>query len=168
MTDTALYASFWKRLWAYGYDSLIVTLLAIGLLIIFSANALPDTDLDDLNRRIQNWLLYRSSDPVLNQLLLASKLLTIYITIASAAYNTLFICGKWQATPGKRFCGIRVIHRNGARLTFWQSAFRHAASGLSMVIWGLGYLSIFFTRERLSLHDIICNSRVIYGNSAQE
>lgn len=138
------YASFWKRFNAYGYDVLIVQAVALALVLAFTR--LPTLeDFVTLNQTANDW---------------ASGLTNLSLVL-SAAYNIYFVAGPWQATPGKRFCRIIVVNRDGSRLTFMQSALRHAASGLSTLALGLGFLPAAFTPQRTTLHDMLCNTRVV-------
>ncbi|MFM9890305.1 MAG: RDD family protein [Rickettsiales bacterium] len=141
------YASFWKRFNAYGYDVLIVQVAALGLVLAFTR--LPTLeDFVTLNQAANDW---------------ASGFTNLSLVL-SAAYNIYFVAGSWQATPGKRYCRIIVVNRDGSRLTFTQSAIRHAASGLSTLAFGLGFLPAAFNAERITLHDMICGTRVVLRN----
>ena len=79
------------------------------------------------------------------------------------AYYAYFSAGPWQATPGKRICGIYVIRTNGARLDAPFGALRYLTYFLSALPLGLGFLMPLWTKERKALHDIICGTRVVYG-----
>lgn len=138
------YASFWKRFNAYGTDVLIVQLLALALVLMFTR--LPTLeDFVTMNQAANDW---------------ASGFTNLSLVL-SAAYNIYFVAGRWQATPGKRLCRIQVVNTDGSRLTFAQSAIRHAASGLSTLAFGLGFLPAAFTGEKTALHDMLCGTRVV-------
>ena len=171
------YAGFWKRFNAYGIDAtlvLILSLLAGWLVGDASAQPVGDPNLQMLNAAIANLQKGGSIDPALLgtaqdailRSLTGGSLISFgndYVfLVVSALYNIAFIAGDWQATPGKRWCRIKVVTENGARLGWAQSTFRHAMSGVSMLLGGAGYLTMFFTRERLALHDILCHTRVIH------
>jgi uncharacterized RDD family membrane protein YckC len=138
------YAGFWKRFNAYGYDVLIVQAIALVPVLLFThfptleqvVTMAPEADA---------WF-----DGFTNVSL-----------VVSALYNILMIAGPRQATWGKRHCGLKVVNIDGSRLTLPQSALRHAASGLSMIMGGLGFLPIFFTAEKTALHDMLCKTRVV-------
>ncbi|MES2985085.1 MAG: RDD family protein [Pseudomonadota bacterium] len=176
MHDPALapvFAPFRKRFYAYGYDSLIVTVLAIFVGYLLGGIAHAQTA-EDINTLVEAGLLPPGTDintltsltslsGMLGQLIDWRVLVVPFFT--SAIYNIFFLTGSWQATPGKRFCGIYVTTAAGGRLTLPQSTARHVASGLSMLLSGLGFLTIFFTREKLALHDMICHTRVVIGKT---
>lgn len=139
------YASFWKRLNAYGYDIILVQLAALAPMFLFY-------DFPSLEQLVR-------MDPLVDRWFSAFTNLCLVI---SAAYNILLVAGPRQATLGKTHCGIKVVTAQGGRLTLAQSAIRHATSGLSMVLAGLGFLTIIFTREKTALHDMIAQTRVIH------
>lgn len=165
------YASFWKRLYAYGYDSLIVTVLSVLVGMQLPRPAQAAYSPQQIDAMVQMSLLPPGTTPdnLLQTLWSQSTASLSWMDIAlpillSAIYNIAFICGEWQATPGKRFCGIYVTNAEGGRLTLAQSVARHAASSISMIaLSGLGYLTIFFTPKKLALHDMICATRVVLG-----
>jgi len=162
------YAGFWKRFAAYGYDASIVSIAAIllriclgsvhpflahsGTLYLQAAGGGGADAMLNLWDGMMDWLDQLTRDSA----------------FISAPYTILFTAGSWQATPGKRFCHIMVVNANGSKLTLLQSTLRHAASGLSVVIYYLGFFTIFFTREKLALHDMICKTRVVYGRTTAD
>lgn len=79
------------------------------------------------------------------------------------AYFTYFVGGKWQATPGKRAMGIYVMRANGDAVTHGYALARCFAYIGSWVILGLGFVLAAFTAERTALHDLFCDTRVVYG-----
>ena len=172
---TPRYASFWRRLHAYGIDSLLITILCVLLEWQFGSvalaqrapdaaaqiQALIDAGLLPADTNAQN-LHATLSEQISASLSWSNVILPLLV---SAAYNILFIASGWQATPGKRLFNTYVTHANGSRLTYAQSALRHLASGASTLLAGLPYLTIFFTRERLAPHDMLCNTRVVIGRT---
>ncbi len=166
-------ASFWKRFHAYGYDSLIVLVLywILNAQIGTIAHA-QSPEMAQMQQQIQAMaslgLLPPGTDASSLPALLGSMFDwsdVVLPMVVSAIYNIFFLTGSWQATPGKRFCGIYVVNADGHKLTRAQSALRHATSGLSTFAFGLPYLTIAFTRDKLALHDMICSTRVVYGKA---
>lgn len=139
------YAGFWKRLNAYGYDVIIVQLFALVPMFLFYS--FPSLEqLMQLDPAVDAWF----------------SAFTGWGLAISAAYNILFLAGPDQATPGKKFCGIRVMSESGGRVNLVQSALRHLASGISMLSFGLGFLIIPFTPEKTAIHDLLAHTRVVY------
>jgi uncharacterized RDD family membrane protein YckC len=143
--QTVRYAGFWKRANAYGYDVIVVQLVTVALMLAFYT--FPS---------MEQWV---RMDGVADHWVGAFTNLCLAI---SAAYNILLVAGPRQATLGKQYCGIMVVTEHGGRVTLAQSAIRHAASGLSMLVSGLGFLTIPFTAEKTAIHDLIAKTRVVY------
>jgi uncharacterized RDD family membrane protein YckC len=173
LPDTApTYAPFRKRLYAYGYDSFIVTAVALLIGWLLGGSAFAQTP-EDIQTLVNAGLLPQGTDAAALTAALGAgggdggfgwgDL--VLPMLVSAFYNIAFTHSRWQATLGKRFCGMYVTTAQGARLSLAQAALRHVASGLSMLLGGLGYVSIWFTRERTALHDMLCNTRVIMGKA---
>jgi uncharacterized RDD family membrane protein YckC len=168
-------ASFWKRFHAYGYDSLIV--LVLGWVISWQLGSIAHAQTPEMQQQIQTLvsagMLPAGTDATSLTASLGESLSHFFNLsdmvvplCVSALYNIFFLAGGWQATPGKRFCGIYVVNADGEKLTLAQSALRHAASGLSTLALGLPYLTIFFTREKLAPHDMLCGTHVVMGKTA--
>ncbi len=177
-----VYAGFWRRFNAYGIDATIVLVISwflswqLGITAAASGTAPLDvqtiqTLLDGAASGNMDPTLVATAQGGLKRSLLGGSFISLvdenFFMLVSALYNIFFICGTWQATPGKRWLDLQVTTQDGARLTLQQSALRHAASGLSMLLGGLGYITMFFTKDKLALHDIICNTRLLRLTSPQ-
>jgi len=79
------------------------------------------------------------------------------------AYQGFFMAGAWQATPGKRLCGLYVIRTDGARIDVAIAVLRYLCYFLSFLPFGAGFAMIFWTNERKALHDVLCGTRVVHG-----
>lgn len=97
-------------------------------------------------------------------------------------YYTYFQSGKWQATPGMRVLGIRLI-RLGAPPTIsprdavmrylcfmgplypFYVSFLEDELRFTLVVWlcVVWYGSVLIRLDRAGLHDIICKMRVVRG-----
>ena len=83
----------------------------------------------------------------------------VFTVIFAAAYWTVLTMMAGQ-TLGKSIVGVRVVGTDGALLTFGPSLLRYLASGLSLAIFGFGYLMAALRRDKRALHDLIAGSRV--------
>ncbi len=84
-----------------------------------------------------------------------------YIAYAFAIiYSVYFVASKRMATPGKMIMKIYVGDIHGKKLTIAHALWRCAASLLTAFTFGLGLLPVIFTKEKTSLHDMICKTRV--------
>ena len=77
-----------------------------------------------------------------------------------ATYETWFV-GKYAATPGKMACKLKVVVEDSSRLTYLRSLGRHFAKLLSGMILAIGFLMAAFDEEKRTLHDRICETRVV-------
>lgn len=167
------YAGFWRRFVAYGIDSSIVQLLAILAVALLMPEASAQTLDQALQPYIDAGLLpppgpgQTVTDMVLMQLPGAALFDRAFLwSIAiGTIYNVLFLAGRWQATPGKHWCKLVVVHESTRPITWKMALIRHFASGISWVPFGLGYLMIAFRRDKAAMHDVICGTRVVYRDS---
>ena len=172
------YAGFWRRFNAYGIDATIVWFIAmvVGYLVLGDAQA--QTPPDDLQQQMQqlNDLLGAAQDGQVSPALMDQVKSSLYgsmlggsilgadtkvMIVVSAFYNIFFGVSIWQGTPGKYWLKCKIVMLDGSRLTLWQSALRHALTGISAVLWLIPCVTIFFTREKLAPHDMLVGTRVI-------
>ncbi len=77
-----------------------------------------------------------------------------------AFYDTWFV-GKYAATPGKMACRIKVVTADAGQVSYLRALARHFAKWISGFILGIGYFMAAFDDQKRSLHDRICDTRVI-------
>ena len=80
--------------------------------------------------------------------------------VLPAAYTTFFL-GKYGATVGKMACGLKVVTADGGKVSYLRGFGRHFAEFLSSIILCIGYIMAAFDEQKRTLHDHICNTRVI-------
>lgn len=78
-------------------------------------------------------------------------------------YNTLFV-GKYAATPGKMAVGLIVVTSDMGRVTYARALARAFAEILSQIILYIGYIIAGFDEQKRTLHDHICDTRVVHKN----
>jgi uncharacterized RDD family membrane protein YckC len=140
------YAGFWVRLAAYCIDSAIVWagLLFVELVIgIISVGG---------SRIFQAHLLFRYT------------LRDIILYVFQVLYFILLTYGT-GTTPGKRLLNLRVVNADlSPELTLINVVYRETVGrflcGLSV---GIGYIMAGVDREKRGLHDMICDTRVVYA-----
>jgi len=81
-------------------------------------------------------------------------------TVISVAYYVFFV-GKFAATPGKMACKLKVVRADGSRVSYGRATGRCFAEALSYMILCIGYIMAAFDEEKRTLHDRICDTRVI-------
>lgn len=81
--------------------------------------------------------------------------------ILGASY-VIYFTGKYGATPGKMVCKIEVIRADDSPMTYGRATGRYFAEYLSGLTLTIGYIMAAFDEQKRSLHDRICDTRVIY------
>lgn len=135
------YAGFAIRFAAKFVDVLILISIDLFLRAVADGVAAPGSD-------------------ALTALLFVLMLLAIQFLVA-VSYSTIFV-GWLGATPGKIACGLRVVAPGRDRVTYLRAFARHFAELISYISIGIGYAMVAFDDECRSLHDRICDTRVVY------
>lgn len=135
------YAGFWIRFGAFVIDAFILGLINFLLYIPFGI-LMPLS--------MENPTRFMTFFPVMILLQYAIP----------AVYDTWFV-GKYQATPGKMACKLKVVVADSSRVSYLRSLGRHFAKYISGMILLIGYIMAAFDDEKQSLHDRICETRVI-------
>jgi uncharacterized RDD family membrane protein YckC len=142
-----LYAGFWIRAAAKVLDAIILTLagaLLIGsafAVLIPAAAANPDS---------------------------AATFMLLLIFVAGSLALGIFVflpiwcVAKYGGTPGKRICRLRIVTATGAPVGWGRAIGRFFAEMLTGLIplW-IGYIIAAFDPEKRTVHDHICNTRVV-------
>jgi len=135
------YGGFWIRLAAK-----IIDTIAMGIIQLVVSVPLG------LMLGISN-----SSDSVM---LIGQGVNLLFSLIMPIIYSTWFL-GTYAATPGKMACRLSVVSAYGERISYMAAFGRTMAEWLSSLILCIGYLMAAFDEEKRTLHDRICNTRVI-------
>ena len=139
--DQMLYAGFWIRFAALIIDGLILG--GINLLLHIPMAVMAPMAEEDPTA----FLVYM---PIIMLLQLAIP----------AAFDIFFV-GKYGATPGKMACRLKIVETEGGDVTYARAVGRHFAKYISMITLYIGFLMAAFDDEKRSLHDRICDTRVI-------
>ena len=138
--DRAAYGGFWIRFAANAVD--FVVLLIPTLLVSF---------------------LYRSTTPANNEVEeLGLKLGDMGLNILIWwVYTAVLLSSSWQATVGKKVCGLRVVGYDGKRVSFGRATGRYFATFLWALTLGVGVFMIAWTRRKQRIHDFVANTLVV-------
>jgi len=135
------YAGFWRRLAALMLDGVIISVVNMVLYLPMGFLAVGAQD-----------------DPTF---LVAYQLVIMFLQIMiAAAYATWFV-GKYGATPGKMALKIKIVTADGDRISYGRALGRHFATMISGMTMGIGYLMAGFDEQKRTLHDRICDTRVV-------
>lgn len=146
--ENAAYAGFWTRLAAFLIDSVLVWvgLLLVRLVMLFVSSGLNGTVLD-------------------GNILFHYSLTDIVVYLAEVVYFILFTYYS-GATLGKRVLNLRVVNADGGKLSLWDVVYRETIGRfLCAVTIGIGYIFVAADKEKRGLHDMLCDTRVIYAKT---
>ena len=135
------YAGFWIRLAAFVIDAFVLGI--VNSVIFIPLGIFMPTSPD-------NPMVVLSIMPIMMLLQYAIP----------AVYDTWFV-GKYGATPGKMACKLKVVVEDSNRVSYLRAFGRHFAKWLSAMILCIGYIMAAFDDQRRTLHDRICETRVV-------
>lgn len=146
-----VYGGFWRRFAAFMLDSVIIYFLTTAVFLIgmyaLGASAVFDGIEADGGHMMA----------VMMRIAILFNMLYLFMCMA---YFTYFIgiCGK---TPGKMFCGIKVIRDDGEPMTYGTAFLRWIGYLVSSLPLNLGFIWIVFDRRKQGFHDKIAGTVVI-------
>jgi len=160
MNEDIKYAGFWIRFVASFLDTLFLA-LPVAIVIYF----LSDGNWFDFSQYQQN-LSYAVSGN-------AQKALTfqpqksleweILFEVTVLAITVLFWKKFKGATPGKKFCHIKVVDGKSFQdITNTQAITRSFGYIVSIIPFLLGFIMVGFRKDKKAIHDILANTAVIY------
>ncbi len=76
-------------------------------------------------------------------------------------YMVLLLGGPFGQTVGAKVARVRVVNLNGKKLGYLRATARYFISGISALVFGLGYLWALKDPKRQTFHDKVCGSLVI-------
>lgn len=140
-------AGFWRRVFAYATDLIIIQALYLILLVIgYLAVSFGITDTNT----------FFSSDLVIR---LVISFFLIYFPLFIIYFTTFCFMG--GQTPGKMIFRIKVVSRNGCDINLGSSIVRSFGYFASSLFFGMGFLIALLNRRRRTLHDLLSGSYVI-------
>ncbi|MCP4748665.1 MAG: RDD family protein [Desulfobacteraceae bacterium] len=144
---TQKYAGFWIRFVAKTIDGIILALAQ--WIIIIPLYLIMEVPIVDTSNQLSA-----------SGYFLIMGLQNIIGIIIQASYNTYFI-GKFRATPGKMACKLQVIMPDGGQVSYLRALGRNFAEWISGITLCIGYIIAGFDKEKRSLHDYLCSTRVV-------
>ncbi len=166
------YGGFWIRFAAKFIDGLIVAVVMFVPIFIFalilglSAARAAHGDFGATPPVTTEFAASGSgSQPILPQGVIGQAiglLFQLMFVAVHAVYSTLFL-GKFGATPGKMVFKLKVVDAEGNKIGYGRAFGRSCAEILSRLICLIGYIIAAFDDQKRSLHDHMCNTRVIYN-----
>jgi uncharacterized RDD family membrane protein YckC len=86
---------------------------------------------------------------------------TVLLTLIVIGYYTFF----WTLvgfTPGKAILGLKIVRKNGGKLSFGRSLLRFFSYWISAIPLFLGYFWVLWDPKRQAWHDKIAGTQVLY------
>ena len=83
-------------------------------------------------------------------------------TVVAIIYHVYFTAIH-EGTPGKRVLGLRLVRADGSRVKTGRVIARYFAEALSTITFLAGYVMAAFDEEKRTLHDYMCDTRVVRG-----
>jgi uncharacterized RDD family membrane protein YckC len=85
---------------------------------------------------------------------------TLFSMVIDVCYFTLFVGWRGQ-TPGKMLLGLKIIRVSGEEAGYARALLRWFGQGLGLLLFGLGFLMVAFSRQKQGLHDKLAGTYVI-------
>lgn len=141
LTTEMEYGGFWIRFLAKFIDGIILLVMQVVLRLLLT-------------------FLFFAQNPLGSALWFSFIFMNLFNLAIRVGYTTFFL-GKYGATPGKMACGLRVVTSDGDPISYARACGRYFAEILSSIILLIGYIMAAFDEEKRTLHDRICDTRVI-------
>jgi uncharacterized RDD family membrane protein YckC/ribosomal protein L40E len=128
-------AGFWIRLLAWAIDVIVLIAVELVLIAILPGVSFEESGADGLSQLIS--------------------------LIVSVLYFT-FSVSIWATTIGKRIVGTYVLRPDGSKAGVGRAFARYWAHVPSTLLLLGGYLMVAFRQDKRALHDLICDTVVVY------
>lgn len=158
---TKRYAGFFVRTLAFSVDSII--LFFAGMVALGALCGAGAIDFQELMRLTEAFLSNPSIESM-NKILNAPGM-DLYFIVSLVLQTVYFVMlhALYGATIGKRLFRIHVETGKGDKITWLAATIRYVASIMSMMLYGLGYLTVLIDPKRRGLHDFIASTCVVYN-----
>ena len=144
------YAGFWIRFLAVLIDAIILAIVGGVIQFAFLGSMLrPDR-------------LAGGSPEALGEAMGALGVAFLVNLLIACSYEAFFI-GRFGATPGKMALSLKVVRPGGEPVGYGRAVGRYFAKQLNLMTFMIGYIIAGFDAQKRGLHDMICDTRVIYA-----
>jgi uncharacterized RDD family membrane protein YckC len=156
------YAGFWLRFGAWIIDYILITIPATFVAMAMGFQHAITTLFAQMET---------NQSAALSAYLEEVRPISYIVLLIGFAYYVLFESSKWQATPGKLACGIRVTDTAGQRLSLGRAASRNlirlanAVPFLSVFLPLVFYVTAAFSERKQGIHDMLAGTYVLTGRA---
>ena len=149
------YAGFWIRFLAILIDGMVLGIpLSVMFLIMFAGTG--------MFAKLQSQVGQSEPDPtVMAGFMGLIFLFALVNLVLQWLYEAAMTSSSKQGTLGKMALGLRVVDKNGNRLSFLHATGRHFAKLINGFTMNIGYIVAGFTERKQGLHDMIAGTYVI-------
>ncbi|WP_339251003.1 RDD family protein [Sporosarcina sp. FSL W8-0480] len=140
------FAGFWTRFWAYVIDLIMVSAVS-GIFIK------PLFRVFDIKITNPSFLLFSSY-----------KVVILILFLTYFALMTKF----FSQTIGKMIMGIKVIQKDGGKLSWGTILFREGIGRFISKLLTIPYLLVIFMPKKEALHDLFADTYVIHEQSYEK
>lgn len=152
------YGNFGRRFVAKFIDGVITAILNVPLNMLWSFLLLG------------SWNYFRpdmsaAGDPAFVTRMFAYQAASFISNLAVGLLYQWYFLTRHAATPGKLALGLKVVRADGSPLSTGRIIGRYFAEIVSSLILFIGYIMAGFDDQRRTLHDRICDTRVIKPSS---
>ena len=158
---TKRYAGFFIRTLAMTVDSFILGVVGLAVLLIL--NAAGVTNIQEISQYSEAFVSSPSIETLSKLFQLPGMDILLSISNIIQAIYFIILHALFGATIGKRLFHIHVETRAGDRISWLTAIIRYIASIMSMMLYGLGYLTVLVDPKRRGLHDFIASTCVVYN-----
>ncbi|TAL89091.1 MAG: RDD family protein [Rhodanobacter sp.] len=158
------YAGFWKRVAAYILDAIVLYIPNMLIMKALGGDAAQETMKQAVMAAPGDMQVMVSAYEQFYSTMGTAMIIT---TVLAWLYFAVLEGSPWQATLGKLALGIRVTDLHGQRISFPRALGRYPAKFLSVLIVGIGFLMVAWTRRKQGLHDMIAGTLVLNGRASE-
>jgi len=159
MNNIYPYAGFWKRAAAWFIDGLVIYMASTLVQQILTPLLISPQTAQKI-QQMQDKTAPFDPGVFLSLLPLIIGLIVI-VTVLPWIYFAWMESSSKQATLGKMALGIKVVDRQGNRLSFKRALGRTLAKIISKFILNIGYYMAGATRKKQALHDKMAGTYVV-------
>lgn len=151
------YAGFWIRFVAYIID--MILLGAVISIIVFPL--MGALGYGAYGQMSGGEMTEDDTAGLISMIYGAGAVIQIIQLVAWWLYSALLESSAKQATVGKMALGLKVVDKNGERLSFGTATLRYIGKIISGMILLIGYIMAAFTAKKQALHDMIASTYVV-------
>ncbi len=144
------YGGFGLRFVAYLIDGVVLFIFQMIVGIIFGIGMVGTMALDSYSGNLVGMGM--------------NLIMQLVLLVGYVLYFSLMESSKNQGTLGKMALGLKVVDRQGQRISFGKALGRYFSKILSVITLGIGYLMIIWDEKKQGLHDKVVDTYVIKKN----